>query len=74
MRHIPERMCVICRVRHNKDSLTRFVMAERASLLEDAKKILPGRGYYVCAEGACKEKWLRKSAKFLHSAGKRGRA
>ncbi|MDR1242374.1 MAG: YlxR family protein [Deltaproteobacteria bacterium] len=65
-------MCVICRGRRNKSGLIRFVFAEGTLPLEDARQILPGRGYYVCAQGACKEKWLRKAARFSRRAGKRG--
>jgi predicted RNA-binding protein YlxR (DUF448 family) len=71
-RALVERMCVICRERRNKSALIRFVFTEEALPLEDARQVLPGRGYYICAQGACKEKWLRKAAGFSRRAGKRG--
>lgn len=64
---LPERMCVICRRRFDKDELTRFVFLTGTVPAEDIKQILPGRGYYVCADGGCREKWLRRAGR-----GKRG--
>jgi predicted RNA-binding protein YlxR (DUF448 family) len=69
-----ERSCIICRTRRQKGDLSRFVMAEGSVPLEDVKRILPGRGYYVCAQGACRERWLRKAAKFQRRTGKGDRA
>jgi predicted RNA-binding protein YlxR (DUF448 family) len=66
MPHPVERSCVICRTRRQKADLSRFVLTEGSVPLEDVKRILPGRGYYVCVQGACKEKWLSRAAKFQH--------
>ncbi len=62
-RRLPVRMCLVCRKRLPKGDLTRFVFADEGLPREDAKQNLAGRGYYVCADGGCREKWLRRAAR-----------
>ncbi len=55
----PVRSCVICRQRFAKKDLFRFVIGKDASdneLIPDNKKIMHGRGYYVCNNERCLEK------------------
>ena len=67
-KHIPIRMCVICRERFPKQDLARFVCLGRQSrgVVYDRANILPGRGFYVCTKEACGEK-------FSKSRGRRDR-
>ncbi|MDR2893356.1 MAG: DUF448 domain-containing protein [Deltaproteobacteria bacterium] len=61
-KRLPMRMCLVCRKRFPKSELTRFVFTDGLPQ-EDAKQNLAGRGYYVCADGGCREKWLRRAAR-----------
>ena len=69
-------MCVICRGRFPKESLTRYVRplpggegAEPNGLLADPGQILPGRGAYVCENESCREKFARFRAKRKKGSG-----
>lgn len=58
-KHVPERMCVICRKRYSKYDLSRFVPVEGAcgdELVPDDNFTMQGRGYYVCGDARCREK------------------
>ena len=59
-RHIPIRMCVICRRRFPKGSLTRFVRRSNSpgkkTVCLDEKQRLPGRGFYICNSSICQKK------------------
>lgn len=71
--HAPRRSCVICRQTLPKAELTRYVVSPAqlattgCALLEDPRKRLPGRGWYCCAEEACRRKisayqgWRRRA-------------
>ncbi len=63
-RHVPMRMCAICRKRAPKNTLTRFIQtSEKADPVPDQKQKAPGRGVYVCDEARCREAFSRRSAK-----------
>ncbi|NCC24750.1 MAG: YlxR family protein [Deltaproteobacteria bacterium] len=51
-------MCVICRQRFSKSELTRYVRIMNGSdkLVPDLTGRAPGRGFYLCANEACKVK------------------
>ena len=52
-KHIPQRMCAICREQFPKRELIRLVRsAEGVVSLDDTGK-KPGRGLYVCKSQAC---------------------
>jgi hypothetical protein len=60
--HSPERMCVVCRNRFPKEELTRYVSPEDlsgpdASPAPDPAMNRPGRGYYVCGQARCGERF-----------------
>ncbi|MDR3074265.1 MAG: DUF448 domain-containing protein [Deltaproteobacteria bacterium] len=61
-RHIPVRMCIICRKRLPKHLLARFVAREGAPLA-DPRQSLPGRGSYLCSSPACRERFAAKNAR-----------
>jgi predicted RNA-binding protein YlxR (DUF448 family) len=58
-KHGPTRSCIICRQRFAKEELFRFVVGKGASdseLIPDKKKVMQGRGYYVCSDEKCIER------------------
>lgn len=55
----PIRMCVMCRLRFPKASLLRHVRGPNGKMLADEAQILPGRGYYVCADEKCRARIAR---------------
>jgi len=70
-KHVPVRMCVICRGRFPKAGLARYVERSQAPggrdqtgmtpphLVHDATKRMDGRGVYVCDAPVCREKILK---------------
>ena len=70
-KHVPVRMCVICRGRFPKAGLSRYVERSLASggqdltgmtpphLVHDAKMRMDGRGVYVCDASVCREKFKK---------------
>jgi len=62
-KHVPIRMCVVCRRRRPKRELLRIVRTPEGFILDESGK-LPGRGAYVCPDNpACwEEKKLRRFA------------
>ncbi|MDR2161810.1 MAG: DUF448 domain-containing protein [Desulfovibrio sp.] len=62
--HAPVRMCVICGRRAAKKELSRFVLPARdGAPAADEKQTAPGRGFYVCAQGRCREAFARSGWK-----------
>ena len=58
--HVPTRMCAICRRRMPKQELVRHVLSPQGGeFLVDESQTQPGRGWYVCSETACREKFRR---------------
>lgn len=59
-KHVPIRMCVICRKRLPKREMTRYACPGGAgeSVLDEAQR-LPGRGFYLCSDEACGERFAR---------------
>lgn len=55
----PVRMCVICRQRFLKKHLLRHTRTEDGKLAPDPKQTAPGRGWYVCGEPSCRERFAR---------------
>ncbi|WP_207262464.1 DUF448 domain-containing protein [Desulfovibrio sp. Huiquan2017] len=65
--HHPERMCVVCRERFPKEELTRFVPPEETNEpdfrpVPDPAMTRPGRGYYVCDQARCRERFPKMIA------------
>ena len=59
MGHTPQRSCVICRSKLPKCQLSRHVLSDSGKLIHDERRVLPGRGYYVCTRTACVERFGR---------------
>ncbi len=55
-------MCVVCRQRFPKISLRRYVLAgskDGNGLMADSKGTEPGRGWYLCGDPQCSERFLK---------------
>jgi predicted RNA-binding protein YlxR (DUF448 family) len=55
-KHIPVRICVICRQALPKRSLYRIVHVPERGLVADLSGKMPGRGAYLCSKPTCWEK------------------
>ncbi len=51
--HVPLRMCTGCRQRKKKEEMVRLIQMPEGVTVLDGKKILPGRGVYLCPDPAC---------------------
>ncbi|MFN2134477.1 MAG: RNase P modulator RnpM [Candidatus Promineifilaceae bacterium] len=60
-KHIPQRMCVICRQRFDKRRLTRIVNTPEDGVVVDPTGKRNGRGAYLCDQLACWEKALSQA-------------
>ena len=57
---IPMRMCVGCREMKEKKSLIRVVRSPEGAVSLDPTGKKPGRGAYVCRNGACLQRAIRQ--------------
>ena len=62
-RHIPCRMCIVCRSHGPKGDLLRFFMDERGCLQHDEGQRKMARGYYVCRNLDCLSRIVGESRK-----------
>lgn len=53
-RRVPQRTCVVCRTRLEKQRLVRIVRSEQGIQIDKSGKV-NGRGAYVCATRSCWE-------------------
>ena len=51
-KHIPQRMCVVCRQRREKRSLTRLIYRSDGLAIDSTGKA-DGRGVYLCDNSQC---------------------
>lgn len=51
-KHVPQRMCTVCRKRADKGSLLRFVRTGEGIVLDKAFR-MEGRGAYICRDLEC---------------------
>lgn len=59
LKHVPQRMCVVCRDKDAKRSLTRLVRTADGSVVIDGSGKLSGRGAYICDREGCWERALK---------------
>ncbi|HJM75603.1 MAG TPA: YlxR family protein [Dehalococcoidia bacterium] len=52
-RRQPQRTCVVCREPRDKRDLVRLVRTSEGRVQLDERGRMPGRGAYLCHEGAC---------------------
>lgn len=63
-KHIPVRMCVVCRERRPKAELSRYVRSEKGQPpVFDPESKMPGRGMYVCDREDCRKRFESGSRK-----------
>lgn len=55
-KHVPRRMCISCREKSAKRSLTRVVRTPDGQVLIDVTGKMNGRGAYLCDDPACWER------------------
>ena len=62
MKKIPQRSCVVCRIKKDKNELIRIVknQAKEINIDESGKK--PGKGAYICESMECLEKGIKSKA------------
>lgn len=62
-RHVPIRMCAVCRERHPKRELSRYVRpgGKGTPPVPDPDQRIPGRGVYVCSREDCRKRFDRGS-------------
>ncbi|MDY7000264.1 MAG: DUF448 domain-containing protein [Thermodesulfobacteriota bacterium] len=60
-KHIPIRMCVVCKTRFPKQEMARFVgpRHQAQGAVYDRAQTLSGRGFYVCAGEVCGERFSK---------------
>ncbi len=57
-KHVPLRMCVVCRERKAKGELSRYIRGGKGSHpVSDPDQKLPGRGMYVCDREECRKRF-----------------
>ena len=62
-KHIPQRTCIICRTVRDKRDLVRIVRTPTQIVELDETGKAPGRGAYICRDGACRtDKSVSKEA------------
>src|SRR5690606_41462050 len=61
-KHVPQRMCIICREHDAKRGLHRIVRSPDGVVAPDPTGRRNGRGAYLCHKAACWEKALRSGA------------
>ena len=57
----PQRKCIGCGQRFDKDLLDRIVLSDDGPVI-DQKQVMPGRGCYLCKNDICLEKAIKKKA------------
>jgi uncharacterized protein len=57
LKHVPQRMCVVCRDKDAKRSLTRLVRTPEGIVIDSSGK-MSGRGAYICDREKCWERAL----------------
>lgn len=61
-RHVPQRMCVVCREVQGKRALIRIVRTPADGVLIDATGKRAGRGAYLCQRKTCWERAVNSNA------------
>ena len=58
-KHVPQRMCMVCRRQVDKRQLTRIVRTPDSGVVVDPTGKRNGRGAYLCDQAACWDKIVR---------------
>jgi len=62
MKKIPQRSCVVCRTKKDKNELLRIVRNQTNEINIDESGKMPGKGAYICDSIECLEKSIKSKA------------
>ena len=62
MKKIPQRSCVVCRTKKDKNELIRIVKNQTNEIIIDESGKKPGKGAYICDSIECLEKGIKTKA------------
>ena len=62
MKKIPQRSCVVCRTKKDKNELIRIVKNQTDEIIIDESGKKPGKGAYICDSIECLEKGIKIKA------------
>lgn len=62
MKKIPQRSCVVCRTKKDKNELIRIVKNQTNEIIIDESGKKPGKGAYICDSTECLEKEMKIKA------------
>ncbi len=62
MKKIPERTCIVCRTKGDKDKFLRVVRLSDGTYTLDPTGKMSGRGAYICNNDNCVQKCLKTKA------------
>ena len=62
MKKIPQRSCVVCRTKKDKNELIRIVKNQANEIIMDESGKKPGKGAYICDSIDCLEKGIKSKA------------
>lgn len=62
MKKIPQRSCVVCRTKKDKNELIRIVKNQTNEINIDESGKKPGKGAYICDSIECLEKGIKTKA------------
>ena len=62
MKKIPQRSCVVCRSKKDKNELIRIVRNQANEIIIDESGKKPGKGAYICDSVQCLEKEIKSKA------------
>lgn len=62
MKKIPQRSCVVCRTKKDKNELIRIVRNQTNEIIIDESGKKPGKGAYICDSIECLEKEMKSKS------------
>lgn len=62
MKKIPQRSCIVCRTKKDKNELIRIVRNQTNEIIIDESGKKPGKGAYICDSIECLEKGIKSNA------------
>ena len=62
MKKIPQRSCVVCKTKKDKNELIRIVKNQTNEIIIDQSGKKPGKGAYICDSMECLEKGIKSKA------------
>ena len=62
MKKIPQRSCIVCRTKKDKNELIRIIRNQTNEIIIDESGKKPGKGAYICDSVECLEKGIKTNA------------